>query len=65
MNWLTWLQSFDSSSFILRILDQHWLILGFAWGSFRIIAKRTKTTADDEFVEVVNGLRNRRKEDPN
>lgn len=60
MAWLTWLQHFDSSAWILQILDQHWLVLGFAWGLVKIIAKRTKTTADDEIVELVEEMRDER-----
>ena len=47
---------FDSSAFIFKILNAHWLLIGFAWGVFKIIAKRTKTTLDDEVVEVIDKL---------
>ena len=57
---MNWLQTFDSSAWVLQILDQHWLILGFAWGAFRIIAKRTKSTIDDELVELVEDLEDER-----
>lgn len=57
MNWLT----MDSSAFILSAIDHHWLILGFAWGTFKLIAKRTKTTVDDDFVNVITELKERKK----
>ena len=57
MNWLT----MDSSAFILNIIDHHWLILGFTWGTFKLIAKRTKTTLDDELVSVIAELKERKK----
>ncbi len=57
MEWLF----FDSSGFVFKVLNAHWLILGFAWGVFKVIAKRTKTTIDDEVVEVITELENRRK----
>jgi len=57
------LQNFDSSMWVLQILDQHWLVLGFLWGAFRIIAKRTKTTLDDEVVELLEDLNDKRTPD--
>lgn len=56
MDWL----SFDTSAFILTLLDHHWLLLGFVWGAFKIIAKRTETTFDDELVNVIKDLKNRK-----
>ena len=57
---MEFLQNFDSSMWVLQILDQHWLILGFAWGTFQIIAKRTKTKIDDELVKLVENLKDER-----
>jgi len=57
---MEWLQTFDSSAFLLQFLDQHWLVLGFAWGVFKIIAGRTKTKADDELVSLVEDLKDER-----
>lgn len=48
---------YDTSAFILKLLDCHWILIGVVWGSFKIYAKRSKSTADDEFVKVVEELK--------
>ena len=56
MEWI----NIDSSAIILNTLDHHWLILGFLWGAFKIIAKRTETKVDDDMVELIDKLKERK-----
>lgn len=53
MSWIT----FDTSAWILNLLDSHWLLIGFVWGVFKIYAKRSSNKVDDEIVELMQELK--------
>lgn len=56
MEFLNQVMTFDSSAWILRLLDNHWLLVNFVWGSFVIYARRSEKTWDDALVSLVQGL---------
>jgi len=56
-----WITDFDSSAFIITIIGKHWLLLSGAWGIFKIYAKHSKGTVDDEIVQMVEALRNEKR----
>jgi len=60
---IDWLINFDSSAWILHILDKHWLAFGFLGGAIRIVSKRTTTKVDDELVSLVDDLKHARAKD--
>ena len=51
---------FNSTEFIFKILNAHWLVLGFLWGLFKIYARRSKKTWDDELVQMINDLKDQK-----
>lgn len=56
MDFINQIINFDSSMWILQLLDNHWLIVNLVWGSFVIYAKRSEKTWDDAFVNLIKSL---------
>ena len=50
---IEWLLTFDSSAWVMRVMDQHWLVLGFIGGVVKVIADRTKTPIDNEILSMI------------
>ena len=56
--------NFNSTQFIFGIISNHWLILAFLFGLFKIYAKRSKSTWDDEVVSLLSDLKDQVKQKP-